>query len=366
MAAAARTACALIAAFAAAVLAPAAAQALPPVPAHVESLLPAPSGPTRGPLVLADAGSPLEPQLRDTIVDRGSRSGDVGLRAAAQFMTPDGYAITVRWGDGGSYGPSEAQDIVDFLGTLLHGNEMRALSVFVATDDELQQICGGAAAACYSPLDEELVVPGDPGGTAGFSREFLVAHEYGHHVANNRNNAPFPAFVFGPKYWATHERICPNVVAGRYEPLGNYYKRPGEAFAEAFAFHHYPDETPWEWLLPHPSPASYAALKRDTINPWHKRIRGRVRGSVGGRNQVDAFLVRTPLDGRLTLKLRGPRRSDLDLFVIARRKVALLARATGPGRRKRINLLICGRSGVRVLVSADHGGGRYTLKAARP
>jgi hypothetical protein len=346
-----------------------AAAALPSVPADVEPLLPGSPFPTRGPLP-APAALPLsaEDPVRDAIVEQGSQSADVELAAAQTFLTPDGYRILVRWSDTGPYGPDDAQGIADFLSSLLHDNELRALSVFLATPAELGEVCQSSSAiACYSVLDEEMIISGDPSPVAGLSREFVIAHEYGHHLAANRNNAPFPAFVFGTKYWATQQRICPGVVSGRYQPAGNYYRRPGEAFAESYAFLHYPNETPWEWTpFPHPNAASYAAIARDTLKPWHRRVRGRVIRSVGGGDRVDAFLVRTPLDGRLTLKLRAHSSADLDLYVIARKKLTLLARRAGGGRRKKVNMLICGRSGVRVLVVADRGGSRYTLKAARP
>jgi len=345
------------------------ASALPPIPSSAEPLLPAGPVGTRGPLgPTAPALLSAHPPVRDAIVARGSRSArGVETAAAAQFETPDGYMITVRWGDTSPYGPADAQAMVDFLATLLHGTEMRSLSVFLATSSELDVVCGPEAISCYSPLEEEIIIAGDPGSSDGLTREFVIAHEYGHHVANNRNNAPFPALWFGPKYWATQQHVCEGVAAGRYQPLGSYYRRPGEAFAESFAFYHYPDDTPWEWLLfPHPNAASLGALRRDTLSPWHKRITGRVIRGIGGRDVADAFLVHTPLDGRLTLKLRAHNGSDLDMYVLARKKLVLFARATGSRARKKINLIICGASGVRVLVVADHGGGRYTLKALRP
>ena len=352
----------------AAAAAPAPARKLPPVPPKLESLLPpGPAGTRASPGPSAPALLTGEPRARDAIVAGGSSSiRGVSPSGAGGFKTSDGYTIIVRWADSGPYGPADAQVMVDFLGSLLHGNEMRALSVYLATESELSQICGGDALACYSALEEEMIISGDPASSGGLTRKFIVAHEYGHHVANNRNNAPFPAMLFGPKYWATQQRICPGVVSGRYQPLGDYYRRPGEAFAEAFAFNRFPNDTSWDWRFPHPNAASYLALRRDTNRPWRKRVRGKVVRRLDGRDRIDAFRVRTPLDGRLTLKLRAHRRADFDLYVLARKKLVLLARRAGAARIKRVNLLICGRPAVRVVVVASHGAGRYTLKAARP
>jgi hypothetical protein len=353
-----------------AALAPAAAQALPRVPDRLEPMYGPASAPARLPLALtAPPLSGSDPEFHDTIVDEGSRSANsVELAAAQQFQTSDGHRVTVRWGQGSPYGPADAQVIVDFLSTLVHGAEMESISVFIATEEELTDICSAAALACYVPIEEEMVISGDPSpAPGGVSRNFIIAHEYGHHVAFNRNNAPFPGGVLGPKFWSSQQRVCQNVVRGRYSPSGDYFRRPGEAFAESFAFNRFPNHTNWRWAFPHPNGKSQAALRRDTLRPWRKRDRARKVRRVGGRNFADGFLVRTPLDGTLTLKLRSHNGADLDLYVLARKRRILVASETGRSFRKRIDLLICGATGARVLVVADdRAGGRYTLRALRP
>ena len=40
----------------------------------------------------------------------------------------------------------------------------------------------------------------------------MVAHEYGHHIANNRRNDLAPALEWGTKRWASHEHVCETTV----------------------------------------------------------------------------------------------------------------------------------------------------------
>ena len=67
--------------------------------------------------------------------------------------------------------------------------------------------------------------------------EEVARHEYGHHIALNRSNAPWPAFDWGPKRWATAAHICPRVRWNTAYPGDEsllYKLNPGEAFAEAY------------------------------------------------------------------------------------------------------------------------------------
>ena len=66
----------------------------------------------------------------------------------------------------------------------------------------------------------------------------MIAHEYGHHIAAHRSNAPLEALDFGPKRWSSYELVCSNTIDGKLAPGdqgANYLSNPGEAWAEAYA-----------------------------------------------------------------------------------------------------------------------------------
>src|SRR3954447_10679469 len=136
---------------------------------------------------------------------------------------------------------ADPQTIATFLGTLPHGDEIGALTVQITTDPEIAVDCGPGAQACYFPGDNRMLISGnDTTGTDGATREFVLAHEYGHHVATHRSNSPFdPTVDWGTKYWATYEHVCEGVDANQLFPGDegtHYFENPGEAFAESFAF----------------------------------------------------------------------------------------------------------------------------------
>jgi hypothetical protein len=84
-----------------------------------------------------------------------------------------------------------------------------------------------------------------------------------------------------------------------------------------------------------------------------------------GRDRLDVFTLRTPLDGGLTVRLTGPRRADLDLFLFNHRN-KLVAKSTRRRSRERISYLVCGARKVRIAVRAYEGGGAFRLLSRVP
>jgi hypothetical protein len=76
--------------------------------------------------------------------------------------------------------------------------------------------------------------------------------------------------------------------------------------------------------------------------------------------------VETPLDGRLKVKLDGPRGADFDLALLAARRGKVLDRAAGDGPNDTLRHTVCGRRAVRVAVIRDSGRGAFDITAARP
>ena len=77
--------------------------------------------------------------------------------------------------------------------------------------------------------------------------------------------------------------------------------------------------------------------------------------------------LETPLDGRLRVKLDGPRRADFDVKLLSthkRRRV--LKRTDSPRSDESLRFTVCGRRAVRVEVHRLNGAGHFEVRTARP
>lgn len=340
---------------------------------------------TRGPAPKAATalGASQGLDVRDTVITEGSASSDRKLRrgGTARYPVGDGQGRTVAI----SVTPlcsssvlvcnaADPQAIATFLGTLPHRDEIGSLVVQVTADSEISVECGTGAQACYFPVEERMLISGnDTTSPDGATREFVLAHEYGHHVANNRNNTPFsPTISFGTKYWTTYERVCEGVVSGIYFPgdqAGNYFNNPGEAFAEAYAFNRFPaSPVQWAWIASlKPDTGSFAAIQRDALDPWTgPSVKGFGRRFGRGGKRTYTRVVKTPLDGTLELNLKGTATANVNLSV---RDEAgrVIAKSTRPKSTESARVTICGGRQVTVLLKrAGRGPGKFNLKISRP
>ncbi len=126
-----------------------------------------------------------------------------------------------------------AQSWADFLAGLMHGPELSALTAYIGTFAEMQEICGEHALGCYGA--NRMVSMGET--VFGVTAAEVVRHEYGHHIAFHRVNAPWQAIGWGPKHWASVESVCARAAGGTAFPGdegGNYALNPGEAWAETY------------------------------------------------------------------------------------------------------------------------------------
>ena len=207
-----------------------------------------------------DATAPDRPfarPLQDTIVGtpagvaRTSGARAKASQSAQTFFSSDGTA-SIKVALSGEYGPvtkEKVQGTGDFLASRLHGTELRRLTALILTPSELQDACNATeenpALACYVPARELMIIPGQQTPRGQVPVEYVITHEYGHHVAANRNNDPFndPSFdsavAFGPKRWATYEQVCAGVLSRpqRSFPRGeeaNGSRSPVETWAEAY------------------------------------------------------------------------------------------------------------------------------------
>jgi hypothetical protein len=266
----------------------------------------------------------LPPQSTD-FQDRVITSGPVKARAASApraYAAPGGTTISVRFSDSYTENPEIAQSYVNFLGSLPHGTELAQLKVLLAPPAEVQTTCGGVdgVLACYDGRSHEMVVPGEQTESSnGVTTSYVITHEYGHHVASFRSNPPFSTLDFGPKFWASYEKVCDRVLSGRLVPgaEGEFYTaNPGESWAETYARLTYPNE-PWHFTrLLKPDAGALAAARRDVLEPWVAPATQTFTGRFTAAGPNDKrFLFGLTLDGALNVRLHGPSRARYDLRV---------------------------------------------------
>jgi hypothetical protein len=335
-----------------------------------------------GSLPAAAPGAPA-PLFRDRVLGTGLARHPVAHAAGvastgpeAGYRAQDGQVVMVSVSRAVADGPAVAQRIVDFLGSRVHGLELGRLRVLIGTPTEIQSACGGDShvLACYSAGERRMYIPDrDPsaGNRAGFTRDYAVTHEYGHHIANFRSNDPWPALDWGAKYWSSYEHVCAGVRARRLYP-GNqgdhYLDDPGEGFADAYAHMHYPD-VPWQYNDSlRPDAGAFAALRRDILDPWRVVQRRSLRGALGPARLARATSFRVSLDGRVDVRLSGPAGADYDVALYAGSQ--LLDRTRRRGSRQRLRVTLCRGSGtttgIGVRVIRRRGSGPFNLDVTYP
>jgi len=314
--------------------------------------------------------------VRDRVIARRSprARAAVGVGATHAYRTADGVSIEVQLSQ--SFADTEenragAQSFVDFLATRLHGSELGKLRMFIGMPGEVNAQCGGDSGvqACYVEDERRMYVPStDPGGgSSPFTREYVMTHEYGHHIAAYRRNDPFSAINLGPKYWSSYKLVCAGVFGGRYFP-GNqgahYLDDPGEGWADGYAHLHFP-AAPFQFNRGFaPDAGTFAAIRRDVLTPWNGPATRRVRRTLSSRHRVTSTTSRLTLDGTVALTLSGPRRANYDLQVVENGRVVGQTRTAGS--RDRIAGTVCrghpGAAGITFRVRRRSGSGPFSLR----
>ncbi|HEX8753863.1 MAG TPA: hypothetical protein VF731_10645 [Solirubrobacterales bacterium] len=352
------------------------------------------SAATREPLSLAYAALHGEtPSAESSSI--AAEALDARRQSAAARLGSPSFAPQVS---STHYGPAEIGSVQAALQQLDHGSEMASLSVDVATPEEIAQICGEMVVACYMPEAKEMVVSGSDQAVAGVPRDFAIAHEYGHHLANSERSEIISAFEGGTIRWATYERVCQFTRAHLLFPGdqgAHYWQNPQEAFAESYA--HLSDPTakvPWQFTpLLRPTTAALAKIQADLERPWQGPTTSTLTGSVSeaappaaGREvrgpqgtglgsavalgvPAGAYsgLVQTPLDGQVTVSVQAPPGVSLAVSLQDPRSGRTLARAsTGEGGATSVGYANCGRDALRLLVASQHGSGTFQATITKP
>ncbi|HYP54842.1 MAG TPA: hypothetical protein VEQ41_00880 [Solirubrobacterales bacterium] len=322
------------------------------------------------------------PPPRDVVIGEASATSariSAGA-AAARYPIEDGsgatIAVAVTPACEASCTAADPREIARFVGTLIHGPEVELLTVQLDTPGQLELECGYGAQACYFPAENRIVLSGeDAPAPDGASREYVLAHEYGHHVANHRESvAPFPAAIdWGTPRWSSHEHICQAHRRGAIFPGdegARYDRNPGEAFAEAFARYRFPDaDVKWAWASSlRPDAAALEAIREDTLMPWEGRTRIRLAGAArpaGRLGLVRSF--RTPLDGRISLEPAARVASPFEVSLWSDEGRVLRSSEPAARRERQLNFTVCGQSRLRVVFEPRSGARRpVPLLVERP
>jgi hypothetical protein len=320
--------------------------------------------------------------VRDVVWDEpGAASARISASASEQrYPIDDGsgatIAVAVTAACAESCQITDPQQVADFIGTLLHGEEVELLTVQLDTEYQLGYDCGFGAEACYFTGDNKIVIGGyEEADGEGATFDFVLAHEYGHHVAQHRDlPQPFGSAInWGTERWASLENVCQGQRRGRLYPGDegtHYFEDPGEAFAEAFAHYRFPSlPIPWRYAPSlRPTPAAFRAIREDTLEPWRGRTSLVLSGHVPARGEGAAVeALRTPLDGTVSLRPDSLRRHGYELALRSRAGRLLRRFDRGLGSRHQLDYTVCGQPRLRlVITSTTAHGGPFRLQIQRP
>jgi hypothetical protein len=311
------------------------------------------------------------------IVDKEVAAPSVSAVAPAgywggQYQTAAGESVTIYASNSYPVDPAMGQRWADFLASLVHGSEISTVTVLLATSVQIARVCGADAVACYSPQGAVLYTPGEDPGT-DLSAEAVITHEYGHHVAANRSDAPWSALDWGPKRWASAMQVCARTRSGELFPgaedVRHYTQNPGEGWAETYRVLNERKaglaEAPWQIVTQalYPTAAALTAAEQDVTTPWQTATTTTQTAALSRTKKTRTFTFTTPLDGtlKLTLKHAAGMRLSVDVFASSTRTAHVVT--AGVVAR---SFTVCGTRSYRVRVTELAGRGSVSLAVAKP
>jgi hypothetical protein len=285
----------------------------------------------------------------------------------------DGDLVTVYVSDSYAGEPNTPERWANFFASLVHGNELSAVSVYVATPADMAQMCGEDAAGCFSI--GRIVIPGEAMGNG--TPDEIARHEYGHHVGLTRSNPPWTAMDWGTKRWASYLGVCARAKAGTVFP-GNedwgYRLNPGEGFAEAYRAlsESKLGTTAFTWTIVdglfYPDETALRLLEQDVLVPWTSPTVAsiRVRFAPAGK-RVWSKVIALPLDGTVEIAAttRTPSTSDVTIgSVDGKRQLGRVVVVNGrPGK---LTYTACGTRSVLLRGVRKTQPGTVTLRVTTP
>jgi hypothetical protein len=308
------------------------------------------------------------------------REGSLSSSAARKASTAwQGGRVTSSRGEqltvfvSNAYGVDQVQRWADFFSALPHGTELGLLTAYVAPLEEVEAMCGGDALGCY--WSNRLVTIG--GAVYSVSAEEVATHEYGHHIAFNRDNAPWLAVDWGTKRWASYTNICARQKAGSVYPGDEdawYRLNPGEAFAEVYRVlvETKSGTSAFTWSLVDssflPDAGALRAAEEDVVKPWSAPSPTQVAARFRAKGpKTWTRKVATPLDGVFNLRLTMPQGALYDATVLGADGKTVMARTLWSGTgEKSATFQVCGERSLMIRVVRRGAPGRFSLAFARP
>jgi hypothetical protein len=289
------------------------------------------------------------------------------LAWGGSYPTGDSLGTFVQVQVSDSYPVDDAlpQGWASYLGTLVHGPELARLTLDLMPLSDVQAKCGSQALACYDPSEETIYASPEDQLDSPPAKE-LVTHEYGHHLANNSNDAPWDALDYGTKRWASYENICAKAADGTASPGdegSHYFQNSGEAFAESYRVLNLQKlgvpSSGWDIVDPsfYPDATALTLLQEDITTPWVAPTVSKLHGSFG-TGVVRTFKMQTQLDGMFTAHLISPTKAKM--------RLALYNAGTLVLHGTSIRYEICGERSLTLKVERLSGRGAFTINVSKP
>lgn len=223
-----------------------------------------------------------------------------------------------------------------------HGDEITNVTVRIVPEPDIERLCGGEAAACYTGRRSAPTIIVPAGKSAGLASTLL--HEYGHHLDTAWRVPGVPELNGTPVWWNLRgmaSLVQRNQVAFDYS-LG-WSHATGEIFAEDYQYIHTGDHYSIPWLSP-PDDALKAAMFGEFGSP---------QAGLPDSPEVPLVITR-----RGTLTPRNSYNVPFGLLGPGRRVTytATVSRPQRKGVRARASIICDGR----VVASQQFGKGRST------
>ncbi len=261
----------------------------------------------------------------------------------------------------------------EYFAGLVHGAELPILKAYIAPLNEVEEMCGSEyVLGCYG--GQTLITIGDS--SAGYIPASVAAHEYGHHIAAKRINAPWAAIDWGTKRWASYMNICFRAQVGMIFPGDegmNYSLNPGEGFAESYRVLIETNGTAvgYDWPIVDPSfrPDAQAltAIREDALQPWSEPSTTTIRGRFLRRGRTWTTQVATRLDGDLRIGVTVPGGGADDVTLLSDNGGTVLATGSwNSSGGKSVEYRVCGARSLKVRVTRRAAAARFTLRVVVP